>query len=311
MDNLSGVLIIYCVLFYHLAAFIDIEALSFRLGLRSIFGFFIAWFFFKSGINYKQRTVEDELQKCWRRLLIPFIVINAICILIRCFVSKDASILEILKVDFYRESDVMCNPLWFCLSLSIVRIVYQLFSNTRFKHFFIYFSFLIAFLLYLYSYQPEGIERIISIPPWVGNLFLGYFFYGMGDFLRDYQFNKYLTIASTIVYLVCLFFPCSLDFYKNYSENNYLLSTVYDLSAIIAFNSLFKRFIDIRIPLLTHIGRNSMIYYITHYTFFYIFFTDNNHLANSWVIAFIITVIFLFVSDILFTRTRLRWLIGG
>ena len=311
IDNLSGVLITYCVLFYHLPAFVGIGGATIRIVLRSLFSFFIAWFFFKSGMFYKNRTLKEEFNKCWRRLLIPFLTINAICILIRVFIFKDATPLEILKVDLYRESDVMCSPLWFCLSLSLVRLLYQDFSNKRIKILFIIASLVIAFLLHLYSYKL-GDERIINLPPWIGNIFSGYFFYGLGDLLSNNQFNNYSFTISAILFGVFLFFPYSLDFYKNASDN-YMLSIVYDLSGIILFNNIFKRCINTRTPLLTHLGANSMIYFITHYTFFYLSFSSPIVETPVWVnclISFILTTLFLFIMDILFTKTRMRWLIG-
>ena len=313
IDNLSGVLITYCVMFYHLPGFIGTGASSFRIVLRSLFGFFIAWFFFKSGMFYKQRSLKEELDKCWRRLIIPFLVINAICILIRIFITKDAAPLEILKVDLYRESDVMCNPLWFCLSLAIVRILYQALSKVRIKLVAIIISFVLAFLLNRYSYHLVG-GRIINIPPWVGNIFLGLFFYGLGDILRDYQFKKPFLLLSVIIYIIFLFFPSPLDFYRNVSDNSYLLSVFYDFSAIILFNNIFKSLLNVQVPVLTHVGANSMIYYITHYSFLYLLFMNYNYDMPSWVtciITIILTAVFLLFMDLLFTKTRIKWLIGN
>lgn len=313
IDNLSGVLITYCVLVYHLPSFVGTGGTAIRLFFRGLLGFFIAWFFFKSGMFYKKRTVKEELLKCWRRLLIPFLVINAICFLIRVFLFNDGSFIEILKTDLYRESDVMCNPLWFCLSLSIVRILYQLFKNDRIRPIVVLFSFISAFLLNHYSYSLAS-EHLLSIPPWIGNIFLGFFFYGLGDYLRNIQFNKTCFIISGLLYLLFQFFPNSLDFYKNATGNNYLLSVLFDLSGIILFNNLFKLWMNRQMPLLTHIGANSMVYYITHYTFFYLLFMDHVYEAPEWVVfvvAVILTILFLLLMDKLLMKTRMRWLIGA
>jgi hypothetical protein len=315
LDNLSGVLIVYCVFFYHLPAFVETVDKSFFIILSRVLGFFIAWFFFKSGMLYKKRSVKEEFQKCWRRLLTPYLIINAIClfarILVDLFITHEATVLEVLKVDLYRESDVLCNPLWFCLSLAMVRILYQSLSKVKTNNVFILLSLVFAFLLNFYSYHL-GDRRIVNIPPWVGNVFLGYFFYGLGDVLRDFQFGIKCFLVSALLFIVFLFFPNYLDFYKN-ASNQYLLSVVYDFSGIIVFNNLFKRWLNTQIPLLTHVGANSMIYYVTHYTFF-LLVLNNNYEAPSWVkliVALIQTALFLFVMDIIFTKTRMKWLIGG
>ena len=264
-------------------------------------------------MHYKKRTVKEELIKCWRRLLIPFLVINGICFLIRVFIFKDASLIEILKTDLYRESDVMCNPLWFCLSLSLVRILYQLFKNDRIRPIVVLIFFIIAVFLNYYSYGLDD-KRIISIPPWIGNIFLGFFFYGLGDYMKEIQFKRKPFVIAIILFLGFQFFHVSLDFYKNASENSYLLAVLYDLSGIIVFNNLFKLCLNVKIPLLTHIGANSMVYYISHYTFFYLLLINHAYEAPDWLVfavAVTLTIVFLLLMDWLLTKTPMKWLIGG
>ena len=315
LDNLSGVLIAFCVFLYHLPSFIATLDTSLFLYLRNIFGFFIAWFFFKSGMLYKKRGVKEEFQKCWSRLLVPYLVINVLCIsvriLISLFITKEATVLEILKVDLYRESDVFCNPLWFCLSLALVRILYQVFSKERIKPVIVALSFIIAFLLFLYCYRLGVDRRIINIPPWVGNIFLGLFFYGLGDLMKEFQYKNYCFVISAVLFVFFLFVPSYLDFYKNISEK-YLLAIVYNLSGIILFNNIFKRWLNVKIPLLTHVGANSMIYYITHYTFFIALFYHYVE-APGWlvyIVSFLLTVVFLYLMDLVFTKTRMKKLIS-
>ena len=317
LDNGSGILICYMVLFCHLPGFCELDNSSLYYIIRNIFGFFMAWFFFKSGMLYKKRTIKEELSRCWRRLLIPFIVFNIFCFILSTIISDKVSLLEHIKVSIYKGSETMCSPLWFCLSLSLTRIIYQIFSNKLRvnRGWILSLSIIIAYLLFLFKYNhyeciPSALSRI---PPWVGGTFLGLFFYGLGDLMRDKQFNTYLFITSTIVFLLHLVFPHYLDFYTNYSEN-YPLSIIYNIAGISMFNNILKRWLNKTIIPLTHIGIYSMIYYVTHWTFFYLLFVIHHFKTSGWplyIVAFILTILYLIGMDFLFRKTKLRVLIGG
>ena len=115
-----------------------------------------------------------------------------------------------------------------------------------------------------------------------------------------------------VVYAVHLFFPYYLGFYDN-SSDCYPLSVLYNFAGIIFFNNLFKLLLDRNIPLLTHIGKNSMVYYITHGTFFYLLFAVHTFPNQGWGLYFIsiaITAVFLYLMDILFRSEKLKWLSG-
>lgn len=315
LDNLSGVLICFTVLFYHLPGYCGLDDTSFFKCFRSIFGFFMAWFFFKSGMFAAKRSVKEELIRCWHRLIKPFIIINAFCFVINLLLNERDSILEILKVSVYRECSPLCFPLWFCLSLAIIRVGYQVIAKIPniWKGLIMCLSVSLAFVMYLYSYKFGDLKATnsIGIPFWFGNVFLGLFFYILGDLLRDFQFNKWLFIVALLVYIISLFLPSYLDFYINQSDH-YFLSVFYYISGIIVFNNLFKRWLNKRAPLLTHIGQFSMIYYITHGTFLYLLFVGHLYRINGWIeyiVSFFLTILFLICMDCLI-RKKMRWLIG-
>ena len=317
LDNGSGILICFMVLFYHLPGFCELDSTSIYYIVRNIFDFFMAWFFFKSGMCYKNRSIKEELSKCWSRLLFPFIVINLFCFIIYTVISDKVSLLEHLKVSIYKGSETMCSPLWFCLSLFITRVIYQLLKNRLRvnRGWILSLSIIIAFLLYLFKYNnyvflPCALSRI---PPWVGGTLLGLFFYGLGDLMRDKQYNSSLFFIATPVYLLHLVFPYYLDFYTNFSDN-YFLSVFFYIAGILMFNNILKRWLNKSIIPLTHIGINSMIYYVTHWTFFYILFVIHHFDTTGWplyIAAFILTILYLIGMDFLFRKTKLRVLIGG
>ncbi len=322
LDNGSGILIAFIVLFYHLPVYCGVNDSAFINSLRNVLDFFMAWFFFKSGMLHKNRPLNEELQKCWRRLLLPYLVFNVCCIVAHIVLFRgDVSVAEIIKVAIYNECEDLCYPLWFCLSLAIVRMVYQTISSKG-KHFKLIVAFLallFAFLMYFYSYKlgdESAIKSIllVTIPYWFGNVFLGLFFYSLGDLLKDRQFNRYLFIVALFIYVVHLFIPAFLNIWYNLSDS-YFLSVLYYVAGIIVFNNVMDRWLNKRVPLLTHIGENSMVYYITHGTFFeLLFYIPAFRAASGWPFYFgiiLLTIVFLSGMDLLFRKTKLRSLIGG
>lgn len=186
IDNISGVLIIFMIFLYHLPSFCDIELTAFFLIFRNIFSFFMAWFFFKSGMFYRNdRSLKDEIRRCWNHLLLPFCLFNFLCVFIP-YVLKGAnhdSILLSLRVLVVQESIPWCASLWFLLSLSIVRIVYLILCRKcRVSRLFICLcSLAMAFFMNRYSYSLSSLAVVknitpLTIPSWTGNVFLGLFF---------------------------------------------------------------------------------------------------------------------------------------
>ena len=320
LDNGSGILITFVVLFYHLPVYCGLNDSPFFVSLRNVLDFFMAWFFFKSGMLHKKRPIKEELQKCWRRLLLPYLVLNICCSVTHIiFFRGDASVAEIIKVAIYNECEDLCYPLWFCLSLAIVRIVYQTVTNKSKVNKWILAcqALLLAFIMYFYSYKvgdDSALKNIlpITIPYWFGNVFLGLFFYNMGDLLKDKQFNRYVFVVALFIYVAHLFFSVFLNIWYNLSDS-YLLSVLYYVAGIIVFNNVLSQWLNKRIPILTHVGENSMVFYLIHGTFLELLFTiDPLKTTTGWALyisTFFITIIFLTCMDILFRNTKLNLLI--
>ena len=315
LDNLCGLLIIYVVFFYHLPDFCKIENTSVFICFRNILDYFMAWFFYKSGMFAIKRPFIEELKIVLQRLIKPFFIINAICIVLNILIDRGEGLAEHILVSIYRESNTLCIPLWFCLSLSIVRLLYQAIAilTDNYKWLILCLSVCVSYLLFLFTYRLIGLKEtlLISIPFWFGNIFLGLFFYLLGYLLRTKHFNHVLFIVALLIYSIHFFTPFYLDFYIN-NSGNYFLSVLFYISGIIVFNNIFKRWLDVRIPILTYIGENSMIYYVTHYTFLYLLLIGHSYRISGWplyIVSFIITIFFLVCMDFLF-RKKLGWVIG-
>ena len=112
LDNLGGILILYMIFLFHLPGHCGIGSSTSIIICRNFFDFFMAWFFFKGGMTYKRRSIQEEMSKSFKRLLVPYITINAICLILwTCtHFSKVgiSGILTLLCDSFYLECVTLC-----------------------------------------------------------------------------------------------------------------------------------------------------------------------------------------------------------
>ena len=157
----------------------------------------------------------------------------------------------------------------------------------------------------------------LQFPFYIGNMFHGLAFYTLGYCLKDKQFNRYILMLAVIAFVLKFFFFAFMDFRgNNTSGSNYLLCVVYELSGCIVANNVFRHWLDREIPLLTHIGRNSMVYYLVHYPLmtFIVMFLNPFPGSTAFVrfaLLTIILIVLLIVSDYIFRIKKLRFFIGG
>lgn len=95
--------------------------------------FFMPWFFFKAGMFFKSRPMKEEIQKSFRRLMIPYIdfsIIGTVLLWGKLLVSNEfsyRSILSSIKSLLVAGAVPGNLALWFLLSLFIVRILFSWF----------------------------------------------------------------------------------------------------------------------------------------------------------------------------------------
>ena len=81
LDNISAILIAYMIFIVHLTYFCPVHGFIISI-LRSLFYFFMAWFFFKSGMFFREKEIKAVVKSSAKRLLIPWAVFNAIGIIV-------------------------------------------------------------------------------------------------------------------------------------------------------------------------------------------------------------------------------------
>lgn len=77
LDAVGGLLIMYMML-THLYGHYEVPKGVFYLGVSQLLTFFMAWFFFKAGMFYKQERPKDVFIKKFNRLLVPFVIYSII-----------------------------------------------------------------------------------------------------------------------------------------------------------------------------------------------------------------------------------------
>ena len=234
----------------------------------NVLSFFMPWFFFKSGMFSKVKSVRDTAINGLYKFMRPYLIWN-IAGLIPFFLLKVANhdyvwyhyILQPFKGILLDGQYSGNSPLWFLLNLWIIQIVYSFVNQRNIpKYLLLTFSFLGGYLCFVFE---------INTPSYIASVSTGLFFYCMGDLLRQIQYSKIAFILSSIVYISFLFSEISfVDINTNTLQSgNYFLWPIFALSGIVCINNLFMYGIEYiqKIKIFNHIGENSMSYYVSHW----------------------------------------------
>ena len=296
LDNLTGLLILDMIFFVHVrdAAGVTEGVVPF---LANLMCFFMAWFFFKSGMFYKRERFRDRIRKDAGSLLLPYAVSTFFTLVIYyVFVGHNYPLVEVAKkalLDIYLDEAITWNAaLWFLPSLFIVKALANVCIPRIGSVATLVTALAASFLLNRFHFTH---------PIVFGNVALGLAFYTLGHLLKDIQFNKWVFLTSAAGYLAGLGFTAChfFDFRCNTvgQADSYPLVIVFLLAGIITFDNVFRKCFDKRIPLLTGLGRKSIIPYTVHYPFIVLFVKTLSPAASGlseysfWLILSILTAL--------------------
>lgn len=260
LDTIAGIMTIYMI-YIHICPWVGISPLP-HVG-KFLF-FFMAWFFYKSGMFFHNISFSECYKKGIQRLMIPYIIFSIIGWFM--FFIRDVIKQEITEQYFINslrqilhEGAVAGNaPLWFLFTLFCVRIIFYLVHKLKqYSVIPICFFGILAYILNFWHIKDYY---------WISNICSGMFFFGCGYILKNVQYNKYLFIISVITYIgIIIYIPTFVDFRSNtFTKENYIAWILSSLAGIITFNNIFK-YIPVRFKLLNNIGKDSMSYYVTHW----------------------------------------------
>lgn len=275
--------------------------------IENLLGFYMPWFYYKSGFFYTEKNQKELIKKDTSKLLRYYIVYSFLGWLVWCICGYlDGSLhstdyLFIPIKNFIKKGAITGNGvLWFLISLFCVRQVSNFIIKKNYPpppHLFAILALLLAYLLcvigwYRYSW-------------WFGNFFTGLFFFIVGYILKNKESNIVVIITSMIVYIIIVGayllglsknIPYLYLFKNQMIAGNYLLFFPFAIACIILTNNVF-RFIEKRWGLgifiyAEYIGKHSMNVYITHWILLTIvlYLIKNIFDVEQFYIQFIILV---------------------
>lgn len=275
---ISWMILVHCVFFSH-------QSVPFL----HFFGFFMPWFFYKSGMFFFPIESKAQLKKDANKLLRFFLVYSFIGWIIWSVLGLiDGSLgwrgcLYKPVSDFIHHGSISANgALWFLLSLFFVRQLCNVLIKKIPSPILAVICFVIAVTLNAIGWQNHSW--------WFGNVFSGMCFFLWGYWLNDKESNRVIFFLSALFYtfvIIACFMEWISDFPYLYMhankmhKGNYLLFFPTALAGIIIINNLFRilcKYIKFRV--LEYIGKNSMTFYTTHWILLVIITFGANYFFN-------------------------------
>lgn len=309
LDAIAGLFIIMMM-------FIHFNILSIQpYSLGSFFVFYMPWFFFKSGMFYKeQKDIKNNIRKCLRKFAVPYFVFAIFGLSLQflglVLTGDSTSKLFYSTIAQYVLNGFAWNniPLWFLFALFFVRVLSPFICRKR-----TWICWVILFLIVAYWHEETFHEHFT----YIGTISLGSFFYILGWRLKNFQFENYILGIGLLVYaLLFLFYPSYLNFFSNSMEyGNWFVSVLGSIAGIVMINNLFARFSCLSSSsssILTYFGRESMTYLVMHVPIFLLLrhvLTVDSYYIN-WVCG-IVALFFCFLAEtFLIKKYNLNILIG-
>lgn len=268
---------------------------------KIIYVFHIPLFLIISGFLYKKRNIKEELQKDWKSLILPYILVSLICIIWWILTSdKDffKLLLGLISGENY-DSKYWLVPsfaLWYVVALFWLRILATLVSNR--------FLSLVSVVVILFSFRFDGINTVLSFDSAV----LSIPFFYTGVLLR--KFNVFITNININVglYFMILFICIIIiimfskgnhcDISNGFVSNNpvifYMLNIIFGSTLLELFlkirNLRFSKFYQlINEGLILIVGCHVIVEFFIwcHMPFITYNFRDNNSLILGFIISFV------------------------
>ena len=270
LDTIAGVLIIYMI-FMHCCQFTHMtSSFLYKDLLSKIFSCFMGWFFYKSGMFHKENvTVKVMFLRTFKKLWRPYVLfwligyfINIICL---CLDGDNNWIHYILSPIKQTIWDGGTNggvlPMWFLVTLLLVRAFSPITLRFLRGYGWIVCGIIGVLLCLVNSRYGYGFLH----PYYVVNFFPATFFYGLGYYMKNKQFELKIFVFATCLYLISFIYPSTVDFRVNTMKSGiFPLWYVYAPAAIIVFNFLAHKIQKDVYPF-TIIGRDSMYWFLFHW----------------------------------------------
>lgn len=305
LDCAHGLMILH-MMFFHLCVSTIYNTPLYHIILHPL-SFFMAWFFFKSGMFFKEHNFVELIKRVIRKLIIPAIFFSLIGFI--CYLITDKP-----EINLYRELGYAYVfgtfhgniPLWFLYSLFVVQIMFNALRRLHISPMIIALSGLCLYVLNKY---------IGFRPYWTYNIPLGLMFVALGFLLKNIQYDKRIIIPCLIIYWGLFFFSTEINFMYGKFNPEYI-TIPWALAGCILTNVLFKSFPRICIKPLRFFGRHAMEFLCTHIIViaFIEMFIHTHQLSINPILFefFLFTIYVIALSTILHfcNLTHIQWMFG-
>ena len=260
IDIAAGLMICWMIL-WHILWVGSINGLDYC----PIFLFFMPWFFFKSGMYYHERAIRQQLYASYKKLILPYLIMTGVSYIVvvllaigntEWFTFRNLVYLPIRRTFFYGAFPSN-GSLWFLFTLFLVLNIANIAFRKIHPLFIAGVCGTAAWLLSEYGSE--------YIPDWIANTCSGLFFFCVGYFMREWQYNKVIVaVAAAVFVLFTIIGLPTMDFHANrLYHGNYGIFLLCSICGIIVLNNICLPFKYSK-GLFAAIGRDAMNYYIIH-----------------------------------------------
>ena len=273
IDSISGFFICYMI-YTHLCQKTGLETSLHYVILDCVFYFFMPWFFYKSGVFYKnEKNSTIEIKKISKRFIVPFVVFGIANLPIFCLTTSQIqngdpfwlNYIKMFVMTIVVEAAPFGNtPLWFLYSIIMIRLFVAEIRNDKLYLPISVICTFACFLLWKYQIAPL---RLFVCP------FLGFVFFNLGYILKQFQYNKYYFITSMLAFMaIAIFCPSHISIRSNEAYGGgYFLALFSSLCGIVTINNLMrlavlqpKIYSSRLLGIFCRIGEDSMYYFVIH-----------------------------------------------
>ena len=315
IDTVAGIFISYMI-FMHCCQLSGMDNACRFLSI--VFSCFMALFFFKSGMFHKAGgTIRDEFTRTFNKLWRPYVLFWCIGFgvsAVKYYFHGDTNWIHYVLTPFkgtllVSGSNGGALPMWFLVTLLLVRSLSPFVLKICDGKGWVICGIIGTVLCFINGRYGRGFIH----PYYISNFFPAMFFYGLGFYMKERQFNKVVFTIAVVVYAVSFIWPSNLDFQANSATRGNALSwLIYATAGIVVFNCVSKSISHAVMPF-TAIGRDSMWWFLAHWPILIIstlFYVNVCEISGGGILLaadFITVIILLTLLRPIINRTIIRY----
>ena len=236
--------------------------------ITAIAGGYMAWFFFKSGMLYKESPLKPLIKKLSLKVWVPYVVLSIVALLFEvCYglcshqlIDGEPFSLSRLFLRFFAHTAPSFNlALWFLPCFFFVHVLFAVLRKKMPVLIILLIAIVLGTLFDFFHLYRECFG---------GNVFFGLFFYSCGVIFKEKQYEVKCLIMAAIAVVLGIFFPHYISAATNSMHAGffYPFGMLVFLGKIFLVDRLFKN-IPEHMSIIAIIGKNAMFCFSLHFFF--------------------------------------------